>query len=161
MVLRGLTNEDGYTMVEMLVAITIVSIVIAMVGSVFIFVSRQMKKWDENTRFYNEYHLVQNQVFWDVLRAEEIVVTDSNLVLGNGEDSYDEYSLDNSPLKRNGLELTQEVESMTLGIEDDFRTSDLKKWSLTQKGIRREIAAEFYVNSRKPALWKSLNDRGN
>lgn len=160
MVQRALENEDGYTIVEILVAITIVSIVMGIVGSVFIFVSRQMNRWQGNTRFYNEYEIIQNRVFYDVLSAESVNTSDSTLVL-KSKTKYTEYLISPNQLVRNGEKVSVVADTVFLKVADDLSFSFSKAWELEYVAGSKKIHQEFILHSRKPMLWEPLNKRGN
>ncbi|MFV1883208.1 MAG: PilW family protein [Balneola sp.] len=156
MVFRELTKEDGYTIVELMIALTIISIVLSTVASVFLFVNRQMNSWSAGVEFYNNYQIVQNKVFNDLIAAENISVSDTALTVVYSDYS-NTYSWLENQLHYNGTRLTaSEGDSLMLEVGNNESDVKLFQWSIRQKDDRKNIDQEFLLNLRKPVYWKPM-----
>lgn len=158
MVLRDLKKEDGYTIIEILVSITIVSIVLGIAGSVFFFINQQMIQWRSNTEFYSNYAAIEHRVFEDVLSATNIQVQDTVVVLNGGLESQKTYWIGNSPLLLNGS--TPEIypmDSLVVNFEAPSALSNqVLVWNFDQVKGRRELSQQYMLSSRKPVLWNPI-----
>jgi len=157
MVLRELKKEDGYTVAELLIALTIVSIVLALASSVFIFVSQQMNTWKANMYFYNTYQVAQNKLFNDILSAESMSSTDTSLTITNRLGSTDRYSWGSGQtlLNENKLSIS-EVDSLILQLNNDPLSPKLYQWSMRQRVGNKVLDQTFVLHLRKPILWEPL-----
>ena len=157
MVQRGLIEEDGYTVVEILVALTIVSIILGIVGTVFIFVSVQIHKWDKSVEFYNEFHVIQQQLTHDFIKAEEVIVTDSLLIITHESDKIVTYTLNDAKLKRKGKFISNS-DTLLLLMNTNVDREHVWTWRLLQASDRKREVSDFILSSRKPVMWKPLKD---
>ncbi|MBO6524382.1 MAG: prepilin-type N-terminal cleavage/methylation domain-containing protein [Balneolaceae bacterium] len=164
MVLRELKKEDGFTLAELLMALTIVSIVLAIVSSVFLFVNRQMNAWDSNMSFYNNYEVVQNKMYNDLLAAESIMISDTSLAI-NDLKGTKIYSWNGKVIRLNDAELAiSEVDSLSLKLNNDPLKQEMYQWSIRQKNATKIFEQDFVLHLRKPILWepiRSINSGGN
>ena len=156
MVFREVTKEDGYTIVELMIALTIISIVLSAVASVFLFVNQQMNNWSASLEFYNNYQVVQNKVFNDLIAAENISVSDTALTVVY-MDYSNRYSWLENQLHYNGTRLSMsEEDSLMLEVGNVESDAKLFQWSIRQKAGRKNIDQEFVLNLRKPVYWKPM-----
>lgn len=154
MVFKEIAKEDGYTIAELLLALTIVSVVLTTVGSVFIFINQQMNTWSSNLSSYNNYQIVQNKLFNDVLRAESITATDTLLAL-EGVQKTSTYSWGKGNLRYNSVSLTtSEVDSVLFEISSNPLNPKVYVWALKQKTGTKEMGQDFIIHLRKPVQWE-------
>lgn len=157
MVFKELKKEDGYTIVEILIALSIISIVLALVSSVFVFVNQQMIDWKADLDFYNNYHIVQNKVFNDILTTNQIMVNDTSLVLINGTAQEKKYTWSKGTLKYNSnVFLVSDIDSLVLNIEPSEEVKIMERWTLLQKEGGKEFEQDFVLSVRKPQIWTPL-----
>ncbi|RNC79885.1 MAG: type II secretion system protein [Balneola sp.] len=158
MVLKHLKKEDGFTIVEILVSITIVSIVLGIAGSVFFFINKQMIGWRANTEFYSSYSAIENRVFEDVLSATNVEVQDTLIVLNTGLETQRTYHNRRSPLLMNGANVEiYPMDTLFVNFQPSVILSEqLISWQLVQSKDRRSLTQDYMLSSRKPVLWKPL-----
>ena len=156
-------EEDGYTLVEVLVAITIVSIVLGIASTVFVFANRQLSHWSSDVAYYNDLHIAQSQIYKDVMRADEVVFSDSTLVVQMGERER-RYNWVDGRLHLNGNDLSDseiEIDSMYIRLSNDDQqvesSSRKKSWKVVQVSSRRKIEISQIVQARNPVYWKPLD----
>lgn len=156
MVFRELTKEDGYTIAELLIALAIISIVLGIVSSVFLFVNRQMNTWNSNMEFYNNFEVVQNKMYNDILSAESITSTDTSLSISDLK-SEKLYSWGENVLRYNREKISiSEVDSLYFELNNDPLKSELYQWLIRQRADNRLFEQHFIVHLRKPVLWEPL-----
>ncbi len=143
---------------EILVSITIVSIVLGVAGSVFFFINQQMIQWRTNTEFYSNYSAIEHRVFEDVLSATNVQVQDTTVVLNGGLETHKTYWIGSSPLLLNGSKPEiYPMDSLTLHIEPpNLLQSQVLVWRLDQVKGRRSLSQEYMLSSRKPVLWNPI-----
>lgn len=157
MVQRGLNNEDGYTVVELLVALTIVSIIMGIAGSTFVFISRQMNRWSSNLEFYNNFHVAETKIYNDIIRSETFSYTDSSLTMTKANRSVIEYKWKEEILTVNGNRLSDPaIDSLSFEMANASESEGKLQWSLSQKQGGRTFSTDFILRSRKPSLWLPL-----
>lgn len=157
MVFRELKKEDGFTIAELLIALTIISIVLATVSSVFLFVNRQMNTWKTNMQFYNNYQVVQNKLYNDVLKAESIISSDTSITFTDISERNDRYNWGNGKILLNGKELSiSEVDSLMVQVSNEPLTPEIYRWSLRQRKEAKVVDQNFILHLRKPVLWEPI-----
>ncbi len=157
MVFKELKNEDGYTVAELLIALTIVSIVLALASSVFIFVNRQMNTWKVNTDFYNNYQLVQNKLYNDILKSESIISSDTSIMVTDISEKNDKYNWRNGIILLNSKELSiTKVDSLMVQVNNDPLAPGIYRWSVRQRKEAKIMDQNFILHLRKPVLWEPI-----
>src|SRR5690554_3251520 len=112
MVRRLIHKEEGYTLVEILMTLAILSVVLSLVSISFIFVSGRMAAWDNQISFYNNFHIVNDQLYNDLLRAEAMAHTDTTLSIELSDDRNRTYSWTKGTLKINAIPFLAERDSV-------------------------------------------------
>ncbi len=162
MVQKLIKEEDGYTLVEVLVAITIISIVLGIASTVFVFANQQLSRWSSDVAYYNNLHIAQSQIYKDVMKADEVVFMDSSMVVQIGEREK-HYNWVDGRLHLNGKDLSDsenEVDSMYIRPHNvDRQVESLprkKSWKVVQVSSRRKIEISQIVQARNPVYWKPV-----
>ncbi len=162
MVQRLIKEEDGYTLVEVLVAITIISIVLGIASTVFVFANEQLSRWSSDVTYYNNLYIAQSQIYKDVMRADEVVLSDSSLVVQMGEGER-QYNWVKGILSLNGEDLSQngnEVDSVYIKPDNvDQQVESLSRkmsWKVVQVSSRRKIEIFQIVQARNPVYWEPV-----
>ena len=162
MVQRLIKEEDGYTLVEVLVAITIISIVLGIASTVFVFANKQLSQWSSDVAYYNNLHIAQSQIYKDVMGADEVVFTDSSLVVQMGGKER-HYNWVNGILSLNGEDLSQnanEVDSVYIQpdtvVQQVESSSRKMSWKVVQVSSRRKIEISQVVQARNPVYWEPV-----
>lgn len=159
MVQRELKKEEGFTVAELLVTLTIVSIVVGITGSVFVFVGGQMGRWRSDTGFYNTFSIVQERVYKDVLRAESFSVSDTSLIIQNSENESRMYQWGASGimfLNQHTKLMVHEVDSLTLEWNSNIEEPKLAQWSINQQLGTKKFSSDFTLAIRKPVQWTPI-----
>ncbi|MCR9133490.1 MAG: prepilin-type N-terminal cleavage/methylation domain-containing protein [bacterium] len=157
MVQQIIDNEDGYTVVEILVALTLLTIISTIVGSVFIFTARQMNNWRESVNTINESQITTERLYRDALLSNYISKADSNLVFKFSDGRTTQYSNLNHALTRNGIPISDHGDSLYI-----------KRWRLEEKMSRFELKyikgdksniQTILIADRQPKLWEAVQRR--
>ncbi len=154
---QGINKEEGFTLVEILVAITITTIVLGLVSSIFIFVNQQYLKGDSNLKFYNNMHIVHTKLFNDLRYADDISVTDTTIVLRH-KTKVNVYTISEKRLMLNSAELKSEkIDSLYIRSFKLDEEKNLAEWELLQKQGAKELSIKSAMFLRKPNLWNTTN----
>jgi prepilin-type N-terminal cleavage/methylation domain-containing protein len=147
-------DEDGFTIIEILIAMMIFTLILSMVGSVFVFSTKQMIKWRQSVQTLSDIHIASEIMYKDILTASTIVVTDSLIKItanGNKEQQYQEIK---HHIKRNELLIADNADSHYV---NSFSISDsiniIKTRYIRDNKIR---LIELVVAHRQPMLWGKL-----
>lgn len=159
MVQRVKDNEDGFTAVEILIALTISAIVLALISSIFIFVNQQFLKGESNLKFYNSVHIAQTKLYNDLRYGDEIVLTDTSIVIGFRIDEEENvYTLTSGKLLLNKSELKPDgIDSLFLQNFTIDEVKNIVEWELVQIQDDRKTILRSSMFLRKPNLWNSTN----
>lgn len=69
----GVEAEGGYTLVELVVGMTLVLLVGGLLGTAYVWAVRWVTQWQEVVRLENNAHLVLQRLVWDLAYAEAVV----------------------------------------------------------------------------------------
>lgn len=158
MVYRGLKEQDGYTIVEILISLAIVTVIISLVSVSFIFISKRMIEWRNQISFYNQFMISNNQIYNDLINADYVSYSDSTLSLLLGQKQR-EYSWTNGKLKLNNDFLGEVADSTWLTVQE-IKTDaihTLNYW-ITYKRNGRVISDSAIIQVREPIEWSPVND---
>lgn len=160
MVQRLIKNEKGYTIVEALIAVTVVSIILGIAFSIFVFANNQLNQWSSNLEFYSSLHLTQNQVYNDVLRAREFTFSDTTLIVLGNSSRPDVYNWREGRLTRNQILVNSSLIDSTLIVQKQPVNSEYQvvEWQLFQKSKKNEITLDQIVHVRRPVMWTSMRE---
>ena len=104
-------HEEGYTIVEILVSIMIFTVVVTIIGSLFIFSSKQMNNWRQSVNTMNEIHISSEILFKDLITAQTMYQTDSTLIINENDKRELIYTDMKNVLRRNGMRITDYADS--------------------------------------------------
>ncbi len=161
---RETKNKQGFTLVEMLVALAIAAIAIPVILSSFMALSTSMTA----SQYYRDMHYgvrhAMDLITRDIARGHSVSACSpsSSLTLKTGSDTNTVvYLLENKILKRNGVDLTSNgVKSVAFTLYDQSGTNSVNSASpgsayfvdvkivMEQKGVRNTYNDELRVRSR-------------
>lgn len=95
------TSEKGVTLVELLAALTILSIVMLLVSSVHLFAQNQMHSQSNDIQIQSDERLAMNLITKEIRRAQTVEVKNRNELTINGVDIY---MLEGNVLKKNNVD---------------------------------------------------------
>ncbi|WP_226646570.1 PilW family protein [Mesobacillus subterraneus] len=95
------TSEKGVTLVELLAALTILSIVMLLVSSVHLFAQNQMYSQSNDIQIQSDERLAMNLITKEIRRAQTVEVKNPNELTINGVDIY---MLEGNVLKKNNVD---------------------------------------------------------
>ncbi|WP_409029392.1 type II secretion system protein J [Gracilimonas sediminicola] len=158
MVRQVVHAEDGYTLVEILLAMAIFSVVMSLVSVTFIFVSGRMVAWNEQISFYNDVQILNNQLYNDVFRADAISYTDSTLLVEFEEKQNKTYSWTDGLLRINKESLFLPQDSVYVNISEMLEEEqNVVRYILFFKRESRSMTDSATIKVRKPVLWERSN----
>ncbi|WP_421774276.1 PulJ/GspJ family protein [Gracilimonas sp.] len=158
MVRHVVQSEDGYTLVEILVALAIFSVVMSLVSVTFIFVSGRMAAWNEQISFYNDVQMFNDQLYNDVFRADAISYTDSTLLVEFEEKQNKIYSWKDGLLRINKESLFLPQDSVYVNIFEMIEDEqNVVRYILFFKREYRSLTDSATIKVRKPLLWERSN----
>lgn len=148
-------NEDGYTVVEVLIALTLLTIITTVVGSVFIFTARQMNNWRDSVQTINDTHIITERLYNDALLSNQTTLSESLLNFYIPFKQFVSYSDLNVVLSRNEIQLSSHADSLYIGevvIEDEFSQFEIV-FVLDGKQFTHQVS----VANRQPKLWEAMS----
>ena len=154
MVQRKINSEEGYTVVEVLVAVTIVSILMAIVGTVFIFAYAQVNRWHTNLSLNSEKELIIQRLYQDIQDAQSIANTDSGFVITDYTNSEFVYHTRDEVLTRNTIPLVTAYDSVYIErmvLSDTLNVIDIRFYH-----DEEEWRTQIFQSTRKPKNWEPL-----
>lgn len=155
MVPRKINSEAGYTVIEVLVAVTIISVLMAIVGTVFIFAYTHVNRWQTNLSLNSEKELIIQRLYQDIQDAQSIVNTDSGFVITDYSNSQFVYHTWNKVLIRNTIPLVTAYDSVYIErmvLSDTLNVIDIRFYH-----DEEEWYTQVFQSTRKPKNWLPLN----
>jgi prepilin-type N-terminal cleavage/methylation domain-containing protein len=95
------TSEQGITLVELLAALTILSIVMLLVSSVHLFAQKQMNSQSKDIQIQSDERQAMNLITKEIRKAQTVEVKNQNELTINGVDIY---MLEGTVLKKNNVD---------------------------------------------------------
>lgn len=155
----NLHNEDGFTIIELMVSLTIVSIVLGLASTVFLFLNTQLVNWQANLQFYNNFQVVQTKIYRDILGAESMVLTDTSVVLRDLDFTENYYVWPEGILQINKKKIVdRNVDTLTLSIKELSEKDKTISWSIFLKNEHRLFKQNYILSTRKPIRWTPIGN---
>lgn len=109
-------EERGMTLVELLAALALLSIIIMLVGSAMFFGQKQYSKQTETIAKQDEVRFVMSTITKEIRshHADEVTVADRVLTIGT-----DQYKLNTSQLLKNGVVLSDQIAVFNVIKQDE------------------------------------------
>jgi prepilin-type N-terminal cleavage/methylation domain-containing protein len=152
-------NEEGYTLVEILVALAIMSVVLSLVSVTFIFISGRMAAWDNQISFYNNFHIVNDQLYNDLFMAKSVVHTDTTLSIELSDNRIRNYTWTKGNLKVNSQPFLADRDSVWIRISEyETTVKGIKTitYHLLLKNEGRSMKDSTVIQLRKPLNWEPI-----
>ncbi|AGK55095.1 PilW family protein [Bacillus sp. 1NLA3E] len=108
-------NEKGITLIELLAALALVSMVILLASSVQLFGQKQVNNQTNEIQNQSNVRLALNIVTKEIRKASNVSVTNNVLTINN----TDIYKLENNILKKNNEPLISNIQSFTITKTED------------------------------------------
>lgn len=135
-----LKNERGVTLVELLAAIVIISIVFIFLISIQVIIQNQYKKEMKNTGQLTDITIAMKSITKDLRSAKDITIpNDRYLIIENFSENDVEYILEDNILKRNGSSYVYELKSFYVE-EKEEKIVFIKLESESGKILETEVA---------------------
>lgn len=135
-----MTNERGVTLVELLAAIVIISIVFIFLISIQVIIQNQYKKEMKNTGQLTDITIAMKSITKDLRSAKDITIpNDRYLIIENFSENDVEYILEDNILKRNGSSYVYELKSFYVE-EKEEKIVFIKLESESGKILETEVA---------------------
>ncbi len=119
------TGRHGFTLIELVVSLLLVSIVMAMVGGVYVFSMRWVNRWQTDLEVENAGHLLMGRITKDLRYADALrVMSDSLWLVGLPDQRQVKYRYAGSMLYRGEHALLKNdiaVEDFSIQIEEISR----------------------------------------
>ena len=173
--LQHITNDRGFSLVELLVVLTLIGILSVFVMSSYFFASESIYTWRNNLKLENAIHLLLSGMAEDIYKSEHIIkIEDQSLSLKMIDGTERRYYLDDGILFRGSHSLlTANLEVASLNFsnlsdksengfwdDEESKLSDFKTILIRLSVTNGEdtLSSKRAVSLRKPSLWKSLGE---
>lgn len=130
------SSEDGITLVELLAALSLFSIVVLLIGSVHIFAQRQFRQQSDRIEVSSDVRLVMSQFENDIRSIDSGTVywdADTFIISGGSEVRY---QLVNGSVMRNDSVIADNISDFSVEYDSDRDQVDIRVTG-TQKNQRQ------------------------
>lgn len=105
--MRTDSRTAGFTLIEVIVAMTLLVIVAGFVVSVYLFARKAVSDWESGIALYNTAHVVQQRMTTDLRRADRVYVVrpDSVVLMQEVDQTPVTYSFRDSTIYRTGVSM--------------------------------------------------------
>lgn len=115
-----ITNEEGFTLVESLIAMVLLSIISVIAAMVLIEVWSALATWQHKNEVRSELGIIEKVIRSDLMHSRSFTKDDSELVIV-GVDHQIKYVWTDSLISRNGIELSlKHVRLFSLDEQGDY-----------------------------------------
>ncbi|PXW90038.1 prepilin-type N-terminal cleavage/methylation domain-containing protein [Streptohalobacillus salinus] len=139
-------NEKGITLVELLAALAILSIILLLVGSAHIFGQRQYFEQNKTIQLQDEVRAAMSQLTTDVRKVTAdtgatVTRTNGTTTLTLGENNYTHQA---STLKRNGVVISDYISTFNWEEPNERQINIEIESTLNDKGKRATLTTTVY-----------------
>jgi len=117
-----ITNEEGFTLVESLIAMVLLSIISVIAAMVLIEVWSALANWQHRNEIRSELGIIEKVIRSDLMHSRSITINNSELLI-DGADHQIKYVWTDSLISRNSVELNlNHIRLFKINEQDDFIT---------------------------------------
>lgn len=159
MVYKKLKEQDGYTLVEVLIALVILSVITSLVLMSFVFVNNRMADWKDQISFYNQFMISNNQIYNDLINTDYVSHSDTTLSLILAQRQRN-YSWSNGKLKLNHNFLGDATDSTWITVQETKTdTRHVISYWITYRRGGRVISDSAMIQIREAIEWMPAKER--
>lgn len=151
-------GEEGFTLIEILVALSIFTTVLSFVGLTFVFVSGQASRWRQKTERTNQIHLTNEWLYRKVKESNSVLISDTTYTFLSHTDTLATLNVAEGSLFLNGsIPLAPALDSVFVTpCEPD---TDIRAVCLIVTYNEQDRHWKYRIMSakRKPEYWSPLN----
>lgn len=128
-------NQRGFTLVELLAAITLASLVIVLLGSIHLFAQKQYQVQTESVNHQKEVRLAMTSITQQLrsVTSDQVTFDGSTLTIGDSVYSWDQNSQN---ISLNGTILAREIAEFDIQKSTEYITVTIQ----SEENIRGKIA---------------------
>ncbi|MEZ4702014.1 MAG: prepilin-type N-terminal cleavage/methylation domain-containing protein [Rhodothermales bacterium] len=152
-------DDAGFTLVELLVAMTLAIVVTTLASSTYLFLARTVSVWQEGVHLENTLHATLTRLTEDLYETTDIDrLPDSTYALVRAAGDTIRYALRNRALYRNGRILTDStlMAGVVFSVTAKPDAPAAFEFRLTLSSRRRALASTVRIVQRHPDPWRSL-----
>lgn len=162
MVRRRIDNpEEGYTLIEIIIAVMLMSLVVAIGSVIYLFAQKHVVDWRRNINAQNQIHLVNERLAQDMYGMGLLeVIGDSTFTFQKNRKTSSFFMFENVAYKDSIPILSNQADSLLFLFqqqETDNKEKVMIEYRTSIKSGRRTIETRNIIGLRRPALWKPLN----
>lgn len=119
---KMIKNEKGVTLIELLAALSILSIILLLAGSIHLFGQKQSLNQTKDIQSQSNVRLALNVITKEIRKATSVTVTVdpiTKLNVLNLNDNNDVYKFENYTIKKNGQILFENIQTFTPTMSGD------------------------------------------
>lgn len=106
-------SERGVTLVELLAAISLLSIVLLLASSVHLFAQKQMNSQSDEVQIQSQERLAANLITKEIRKAKTVEVKNPNQLTVNDTDTY---KLEGTTIKKNNEEFMTKINGFSVSM---------------------------------------------
>lgn len=155
----------AFTILEVVISLALMSIIIAMVYSLYAMLSKQLFIYSVETEIVNDYNQLHTLLERDVHNSTKLIVVDEDVYLLSSTDSIHYYKEENSLIRTNNKMIDTflvKVNRFTTVNEDELLGNTIKRIELTYDLFGEQIEAVYFKDyGVSDAINKTFFDNGN
>lgn len=144
------SNTQGFTSVELTIALLIASIIIGFIYAVYHFSLSYSRKWEEKIELENNAFLSMNQLTTDMREGEDILNSEDNHIFVQNSEENIHYYYTVDSLQRNNFRINSEncrLDTFFIGIQTLRSDSSWGKGIINQYSLREEKSDSMWYAS--------------
>jgi prepilin-type N-terminal cleavage/methylation domain-containing protein len=152
-----MNTDDGFTLVETLVALAVAATATLLIGGAYLAVTRAVWVWQDDIRLAGALHVGLERLAVDLYEATELVVSDSSAVIRLAGGDTVAYAVHDGVLLRDSRPMHDSTLAAVLRIEGDLAVAGLFRVHLRLNGRRRSSEGELAIVPRRPPPWPPVD----
>lgn len=134
-----LKSEKGVTLIELLAALALLSLILLLASSLHLFGQKQTKNQTVEIQSQSNVTLAMNVITKEIRSAQNVSALNNVLTITKIDNSKDDYKLENFTLKKNSQPLISDIKEFTLVPSTDNITITISSNSTPQTTLKATI----------------------
>ena len=155
--------EEGYTLIEVIITVMLMSLVIAIGGAVYLFAQTHLVDWRRNLGIQNQVHTVTERLSTDMYSMSRLEVISDSTFSFEKDDIYTSFFMYNDIAYKDSVQIAGQKKDSLLFLFKEHQTKEKEKVMIeyttsASNGVQR-MRTRNIIGLRTPVLWKPLNQQ--
>ena len=160
---QRMNREEGYTLIEVIITVMLMSLVIAIGGAAYLFAQTHLIDWRRNLGIQNQVHTVTERLSADMYSMTQLEVISDSTFSYEKDDIYTSFFMYKGVAYKDSVQIVGQKKDSLLFLFKEHQTKEKEKvmieYTTSATNGVQHMRTRNVIGLRTPVLWKPLNQQ--